>query len=409
MKKFGIKTIAILLVFCLCAHFTAFAATNAVEMKMSVSNNAQVGKNLTLKITINKPSAALAGLEFSLKYDSAFVAPVVTANSEEKEEMSSFITKMPQGWEQMCSHSASEKKYYFRFSMPHGGNAYLNSNEGLVLEIPFKVISAGVFKFQITDGDIIAVGADSNLTLYGGKGTTLSVVAAGEDEKFAVELGNSDTAPTNGIYYLDMEITNLGDSEGIIGLEFALEYDKSVFKPYITANDDYQMDGFMISTPKSSWEQLCTHYGGQSKYILRFAAIHAESLTQSEILAKGKSMRISVPFYVIGAEGDVASFKISSASAIGLNNANGFISGRGDVKTVSVEGSTANGFVLGDVNLNGKIDARDYLLLKRGFFGTYSLNGQARLAGDVNRNGKIDARDYLLLKRAFFGTYQLTK
>ncbi len=60
--------------------------------------------------------------------------------------------------------------------------------------------------------------------------------------------------------------------------------------------------------------------------------------------------------------------------------------------------------IIGDVNMNGKIDARDYLLLKRAFFKTYTLQCSDEIA-DVNGNGKLDARDYLLLKRAFFGTY----
>ncbi|MBR4950406.1 MAG: dockerin type I repeat-containing protein, partial [Clostridia bacterium] len=61
---------------------------------------------------------------------------------------------------------------------------------------------------------------------------------------------------------------------------------------------------------------------------------------------------------------------------------------------------------VGDVNMNGKIDARDYLLLKRAYFGTYTLQCQMSVA-DINGNGKIDARDYLLLKRAYFGTYTI--
>ncbi len=62
--------------------------------------------------------------------------------------------------------------------------------------------------------------------------------------------------------------------------------------------------------------------------------------------------------------------------------------------------------ILGDINQNGKLDARDYLLLKRAFFGTYELSCGLD-AADINGNGKLDARDYLLLKRAFFGTYSL--
>jgi len=63
--------------------------------------------------------------------------------------------------------------------------------------------------------------------------------------------------------------------------------------------------------------------------------------------------------------------------------------------------------IIGDINDNGKIDARDYLLLKRAYFGTYDLDARARAAGDINGNETIDARDYLLLKRAYFGTYTI--
>ncbi len=60
----------------------------------------------------------------------------------------------------------------------------------------------------------------------------------------------------------------------------------------------------------------------------------------------------------------------------------------------------------GDINANEKIDARDYLLLKRAYFGTYQLECPDAVA-DINDNGKLDARDYLLLKRAYFDTYQI--
>jgi len=63
-------------------------------------------------------------------------------------------------------------------------------------------------------------------------------------------------------------------------------------------------------------------------------------------------------------------------------------------------------FLKGDINMNGKIDARDYLLLKRAYFGTFTIECPQEVA-DINGNGKIDARDYLLLKRAYFGTYTI--
>lgn len=61
----------------------------------------------------------------------------------------------------------------------------------------------------------------------------------------------------------------------------------------------------------------------------------------------------------------------------------------------------------GDVNLDGIIDAQDYLLLKRFVLGTYSLDSAQRLCADLNKDGTIDARDYLLLKNMLMGELQL--
>lgn len=62
---------------------------------------------------------------------------------------------------------------------------------------------------------------------------------------------------------------------------------------------------------------------------------------------------------------------------------------------------------LGDITLDGRIDATDYALLKRSVLGTYSLNSAQRLCADLNKDGTIDAKDYLLLKRIILGSYQL--
>lgn len=63
----------------------------------------------------------------------------------------------------------------------------------------------------------------------------------------------------------------------------------------------------------------------------------------------------------------------------------------------------------GDVNVNGEIDARDYVLMKRAYFGTANLGSTASLLSDVNNNSDFDARDYVMLKRAYFGTYEIPK
>ena len=68
----------------------------------------------------------------------------------------------------------------------------------------------------------------------------------------------------------------------------------------------------------------------------------------------------------------------------------------------------ATALLNGDINVNDKIDARDYVLLKRAYFETYKLTQTQQALADINGNGKIDARDYLLLKRAYFGTYTIS-
>ena len=60
---------------------------------------------------------------------------------------------------------------------------------------------------------------------------------------------------------------------------------------------------------------------------------------------------------------------------------------------------------IGDINANEKIDMTDYILLKRAYFGTYTLDESQKARGDINQNGKIDMTDYILLKRMYFGTW----
>lgn len=60
---------------------------------------------------------------------------------------------------------------------------------------------------------------------------------------------------------------------------------------------------------------------------------------------------------------------------------------------------------LGDLDGSGRIDATDYLLLKRYCIGTFVLTEEQMAAADINRDGKIDAVDYMLVKRAVLGTF----
>ncbi len=58
----------------------------------------------------------------------------------------------------------------------------------------------------------------------------------------------------------------------------------------------------------------------------------------------------------------------------------------------------------GDLNGNDEIDAVDYALQKRAYFGTFGVD---LAVSDINGNGEVDAIDYALLKRAYFGTFSV--
>lgn len=63
--------------------------------------------------------------------------------------------------------------------------------------------------------------------------------------------------------------------------------------------------------------------------------------------------------------------------------------------------------VNGDVTGDSRVNAADYMLVKRHVLGTFRLtDGQMRLA-DVNRDGRVNATDYMLIKRHVLGTFRL--
>lgn len=82
-----------------------------------------------------------------------------------------------------------------------------------------------------------------------------------------------------------------------------------------------------------------------------------------------------------------------------------------DIETKTIEVGAYFTFVparaIGDIDGNGRIEATDYMLLKRAVLGTTVLSGEATAAADINRDGKINSYDYMVLKRAILGTYKL--
>ena len=62
-------------------------------------------------------------------------------------------------------------------------------------------------------------------------------------------------------------------------------------------------------------------------------------------------------------------------------------------------------FPRGDVDGSGKLEAKDYMKLKRAILGTYTLTSDEVTRADVSKDGKVDSKDYMMLKRVILGTY----
>ena len=441
------------------------APASAVALRVECPDDFFVGSDACVRITVGKPDVPLQAIEFTLSYDPAFVRPVVTDNSSGG--MDVFAKKIPAGWEQIHSLSASEHKYFLRFASEEPDGAAVALASQIIIEIPFTVIAPGSVSFACDSGDIVAVPKDDESKTLSGTGGSVTAVAAGETEKISVSLSGSDTAVAGRNYPLSATVTNLGDVSGVIAAEFALEYDPYSFVPAVTENDGGQMDDVIVSCP-GEWEQMCSVDAANGVFNVRVAAVNLGSVS-GEIIKQGESIELKFLFRTVGEEGSVASFTVRSASIIGVNTLVSAVAGRGGSISVSVEdgsvdpgqlgdytvedgmitgvkektpaaefikpfaggvlrtadgkevtgGYAATGMTLelsggiytvvvrGDCSGNGVIDVYDYAMAKRTVLKTYSPNAAQIKAMCVSGRGEPNAVDYAMIKRHVLGTYDI--
>ena len=63
--------------------------------------------------------------------------------------------------------------------------------------------------------------------------------------------------------------------------------------------------------------------------------------------------------------------------------------------------------LLGDADNDGKVNAKDYMMVKRVLLGTYDIANINAEAADVDGDGTLKVRDYMMLKRHILGTYDI--
>ena len=466
IKNIVALLIAMATVFAAIPAAPANAAQNVVSVSVECPGGARVGGVSTVRLTVGAPSQPLSAIEFTLKYDKDFVVPQITGTFESVTPR--FISKMPQGWEQLCALDEAAGLYILRFSAPQDGKPALESGSQIVLEIPFAFIKAGGADFVCESADILAVPASDPLGVLGGSGGRISVAASSETEKVAVSLSGPDEATNGEVYPLDVTFTNLAAGTGIIAAEFVLKYDKSCFSPVIKSNAESEMDVFLSEKDRAGWEQMCTPDDAASRIVMRFAALDLGA-DKSRLIPEGGSMTFTVEFRVTGSEGATAAFEVPSAGIIGLNDAMGEVSGSGGKKSVAVKGggqtpytpsayTVEDGYILGvrentqiaqfaesvgaqricdasgrqvesgpvctgykavtdgaeytvivrgDANGNGRIDASDYAMAKRTYLGTFAASETQKRAICIRGGVKPSASDYAMIKRHYLRTFDI--
>jgi len=101
------------------------------------------------------------------------------------------------------------------------------------------------------------------------------------------------------------------------------------------------------------------------------------------------------------------SHTVTIRTADGLAAGGSTMLGTGGTITYFHQGKQADTYsivVFGDIDGDAEISSIDYLLTKKAFIGSVSLNAAQLAAADVNLDGSVDSLDILLIKRHIIGT-----
>lgn len=208
------------------------------------------------------------------------------------------------------------------------------------------------------------------------------------------EIVNLYTDTGAGKNYMDTVLDTYGDS-------FARNYDEAGWKVDVVYSS-------LERIPDKTYEQnvayLRTWLKERNEWMLKNWGLDS----QNTVSAKSDSGITLDEAFVYGLKEGVSEKDCAKLfkQSVTFNTVSGKV---GTGSTVKNGGMEYTFIVLGDINGNGKVDANDYMLVKRHFLGTYELDDIALAAGDCNGDGKISANDYFIIRRHVIGTYDIYK
>ncbi len=346
----------------------------------------------------------ISALEFELHFDKNCVTPLVTATEDSEGDAGDFgilMTSNPGSWEGFGVLDSNEGSYSLAFSDIMGEATVVNDDD-LVITIPFKV-NDGV---KLTD---LVFGFDNVIAYNESLETMAEIDLENVVIKYSVQPLTPESYPddvirltaagylddkSNLVYYAKEDIT-VGDfvsnyceiteiQDKMSGFAI-LVADLNGIISYVDLDVSAESDKSSVVIPAESYiiGVSCENRADYDKF--------------SDEAKAGK--RVTIYNVNIEATGNLdsavalsnAGFEINDA----LDNMPPFVGGDKPVTPAPAPD------LVGDVNYNGVIDALDYFVIKRAYFGKYRIN-DIRVA-DVNCNGSIDSMDYITLKRVYFG------
>lgn len=431
MTKYKIIALAVCIV--LVSAVIPASADGSFALSISAPEGASVGSTVYVTLNISSLPAAVSAFQCELSFDAAVVQPVITSAGS---NMDGFMATNAKNFEQHCEYRG-DGVYFLAFCTKNDGDGEtaIDLKEDLVIKIPFKIIAEGVFTFKIPQSSVLAFDAD--LGALDTEGCEYEFAALAKQSEFYTAL-ECDEALNKTVTYLTFSVTNKTAADGIAAFEIALEYSYDTLVAEITDNTDDLMNRFIVSMP-DGWQQMCRHESN-GKYRIRLVAPDG-GVSQSDCLAIGQTITLSIPFNVVGGEGSKAKFDIPYSECTAYAYDLRLLTGVGSSleteigKTPDFEFkdelvSCAGGYITGipagtaAKNISDYIKGEIYISsngeyinaddnVATGMTAELWYNGRKMtsaiiiIKGDVTCDGKVNVSDALLIKRVYFGNNTL--
>ncbi len=241
-----------------------------------------------------------------------------------------------------------------------------------------------------TDGWYRVTAADENgeeINGYCSAEYILLIYDAVTTSKLNVRAEPNESADKVGVFDIDSDITVIGaDIDGWYRVEG---------KDYSTKKEITGYSSAKYITIKGLKEADKVHGFGILDGTLDTQSNYLTGVKANTTLSALKS-KFSTSIEVLSPDGKTLSDSdlIATGCSVAVYSGSTFV---GNLKVV----------IKGDINGDGKVESSDYIMIKRSFLGTYTIENEYMMAALVSGGVKLSIADYVMVKRSVLGSYVL--